>query len=155
PAGLQPAASGALQGVLPAGVETGHGYGVVPVVRNFANPSAIDVATITSLIQNGGLRAVHVERLVSFASTKPYQGLAIDYRRLPADQRDNFTAFITALAQRMHNANLALTVVVPFPTQGGTGFDTGAYDWRAIGAVADSLQIILPLDPQIFADKGL
>src|SRR5262249_29816923 len=47
PSGLQPIASGALQGVLPAGVETGHGYGVMPIVRNFSNPAAVDVATVT------------------------------------------------------------------------------------------------------------
>lgn len=154
PAGLQPTASGTLQGVLPAGIETGKGYAVVPVIRNFANPAAIDVATVTALLQNRGLRSAHVERLVEFASSKPYQGIAIDYRRLDAEQRDHFTAFIAALAPKLHNANRTLTVVVPFPTQDGSGFNTGAYDWRAIGAVADSLQVILPLDPQTFADKG-
>ncbi|MEP7288539.1 MAG: hypothetical protein ABI947_22535 [Chloroflexota bacterium] len=155
PAGLQPAASGALQGVLPAGIEIGHSYGVVPVIRNFATPAAVDVATVTMLLQNSGLRAIHIERLVDFASSKTYQGLAIDYRRLPPEQRDNFTDFITTLAQKLHNANLTLTVVVPFPTQDGSNFNTGAYDWRSIGATADSVQIVFPLDPQALADKGL
>jgi hypothetical protein len=155
PSGLQPTASGTLQGVLPAGIELGQGYAVIPVIRNFTNPAIIDVATITGLLQNSGLRAAHVERLVEFASSKPYQGLAIDYRRLTTDQRDNFTSFITALAGKLHNANLTLTVVVPFPAQNGNGFDTGPYDWRAIGAAADSVELLLPLDPQTFVEKGL
>ncbi len=155
PSGLQPTASGTLQGVLPAGIELGRSYAVIPVIRNFTNPAIVDVATITGLLQNSGLRAAHVERLVEFASSKPYQGLAIDYRRLTADQRDDFTAFITALAEKLHNANLSLTVVVPFPAQSGNGFDTGAYDWRAIGGAADSVELLLPLDPQTYVDKGL
>src|SRR5258708_28796160 len=127
----------------------------MPVVRNFSNPAAVDVATITTLLQNNGLRSVHVERLVEFASTRPYQGLAIDYRRIPAEQRDNFTTFITALAEKMHNANHELTVVVPFPTQNGGDFDTGAYDWLAIATGFDSVEMGLPLNPHAIGDKGL
>src|SRR5258708_30990123 len=69
PAGLQPASSGALQGVLPAGIESGRGYGIVPVIRNYTTVTAIDVATIGSVLQNDGLRAVHIARLVEVASS--------------------------------------------------------------------------------------
>jgi hypothetical protein len=155
PAGLQPTASGALQGVLPAGIELGKGYAVIPVIRNFANPAAVDVATVTGLLENTGLRSVHIERLVAFASSKAYQGIAIDYRRLASEKREHFTAFINALAAKLHNANRTLTVVVPFPVQTANGFDSGAYDWRAIGAIADSVQLMLPIDPQTFAEKGV
>jgi hypothetical protein len=155
PAGLQPTAAGALQGVLPAGIELGKGYAVIPVIRNFANPAAVDVATVTGLLENTGLRSVHVERLVAFASSKAYQGIAIDYRRLASEKREHFTAFINALAAKLHNANRTLTVVVPFPAQTASGFDSGAYDWRAIGAIADSVQLMLPIDPQTFAEKGV
>ncbi|MCC7450912.1 MAG: hypothetical protein IT324_26085 [Anaerolineae bacterium] len=153
PAGMQPTAAGTLQGVLPAGIEFGRGYGITPVIRNFSNPAAVDVATVTGLLQNADLRAYHVDRLVDFAASKAYHGLGIDYRKLPADQRDNFTAFITELAQKLHAANRGLTVTVPFPAQDGSSFNTGAYDWRAIGAVSDTVQIMLPLDPQIFAGQ--
>ncbi len=154
PAGLQPNASGALQGVLPAGIGTAKGYAIVPVIRNFTDPAALDVATITTLMQNSALRAAHIVRLIEFASSKPYQGIAIDYRGLAADQRNNFAAFITALADKLHNANLTLTVVVPFPAQANNAFDTGAYDWQAIGAAVDSLQVLLPIDPHAYADDG-
>jgi hypothetical protein len=154
PAGLQPNSSGALQGVLPAGIDPARGYAVVPVIRNFTDPAALDVATVTTLMQNSAIRSAHIVRLVEFASSKPYQGIAIDYRGLPADQRDNYSAFITALADKLHNANLTLTVVVPFLTQSNNGFNTGVYDWQAIGAAVDSLQVLLPLDPQAYADGG-
>jgi hypothetical protein len=151
PAGLGPDASGVLQGVLPAGVTPGKGYGVIPVIRNYVNPSAVDVATISTLLQNAGLRSIHIERLIDFATRASYQGLAIDYRRVPADQRDNFTIFITELAQKLRNSNLTLTVVLPAPS---ADFDTAGYDWRAIGAVVDNVQLMLPYDPQIFVDGG-
>ncbi len=154
PAGMQPTASGTLQGVLPAGIEPRHGYSITPVIRNFASPSAVDVATVVGLLQNASLRSYHVDRLVDFAVSKAYQGLAIDYRKLPDDQRDNFSAFIMELAQKLHAANRSLTVAVPFPSQEGDSFNTGAYDWRALGAVSDAVQIMLPLDPQIFVEKG-
>jgi len=153
PSGMQPTTAGTLQGVLPAGIEAGRGYGVSPIIRNFSNPAAIDVTTVTGLLQNADLRSYHVDRLVDFAISKPYHGLVIDYRKLSADQRDTFTSFVTELAQKLHAANRGLTVTVPFPAQDGSSFNTGAYNWRAIGAVSD-VQILLPLDPQIFAENG-
>jgi hypothetical protein len=150
PAGLHPIASGALEGALPAGLDAGRGYAIVPVIRNFVGDDPVDVQTVVNLLQDPTLRGEHVELLAQFALSKPYQGLAIDYRELPADQRENVSAFITSLSRRLHDENLTLTVVVPFPEQGGSGFTTGAYDWRVIGDTADTVQVMLPLNPQSF-----
>jgi len=155
PSGLQPSPAGTLQGVLPSEIMPGKGYAVIPVIRNFTNSAALDLATITSLLQNSALRAAHEDRLLEFATSKSYVGLAIDYRGLGTDLRDNFSAFISELAQKFHNANLTLSVVVPFPGQQGNSFDSAGYDWQALGASADSLEVLMPLDPQAFADNGL
>ena len=160
PAGLQPTAQGTLSGALPAGIELNRAYAVIPVIRNFRTPDALDVATVATLLQDPSLREAHIAQLVTFATSKSYKGLAIDYRGLKADPThslsDQFSAFITSLADHLHNANLTLTVIVALDDQASRApFDsTTAYDLPAIGMAADSVEIILPLDPRLYAPNG-
>ncbi|MBZ0300741.1 MAG: hypothetical protein K8J31_13410, partial [Anaerolineae bacterium] len=96
PAGLQPTLQGTLTGSLAAGFDQTSGYLVMPVVRNFIDPRAIDPETVTAILSNRSLRSEHVAQLSAFASTG-FDGLLIDYRDLPAEQRANFSAFIREL----------------------------------------------------------
>lgn len=146
PAGLRPNAEGALVGALPAGVEPGEGYAVVPLIRADAE--------VAALLQDAALRDEHVAQLVNFVSSKDYNGLAIDYRDVPAEARDNFSAFVAALARELDTHKAALTVVLPFPAQDGSLFETGAYDWAAIGAAVDTVHLRLPLDPAAYGENG-
>jgi hypothetical protein len=154
PAGLKPITSGALQGSLPAGIAFGQGYAVVPVIRNFDRVDAVDSQTIGSLLRTAAFREDHIRRLMEFVTSAPYQGLAIDYRELSPDLRREYAQFITALGASLRRAGFTLTVAVPFPAISGERIDTGAYDWRAIGAAADAVQLLLPLAPQLSGEGG-
>lgn len=160
PSGMQPALPTTLNGTLVgnpvAGADVNAGYQVMPRIRNFSDPRAIDPDTVTTIISNSTLRTEHVETLTQFTGAGGYDGIFIDYRDLPTDQRDNFTAFIQALADNLHGANLRLGVVVPPAINNGSTWDTGAYAWREIGLVADYVQINFDNNPTIFAntDQG-
>lgn len=154
PAGLKPITSGALQGALPAGIDFGRGYAVVPVIRNFDSPGEADTQTVSGLLRAPTFRDEHISRLVEFALSQLYQGLAIDYRDLSPDTRDDFSEFVALLAQALHAKNRTLTVVVPFPDSSGEAIDRGAYDWRAIGKAADAVQFLLPLAAPLYSENG-
>ena len=150
PAGLQPTLQGTLTGSLAAGFDVNSSYLVMPVVRNFADARALDPETVTAILSNRSLRSEHVSQIMAFASTG-LDGILIDYRDLPADQRDNFSVFISELGASMDNLGLSLGVVVPAAESIEGRWETGAYDWRALGQAADIVQINLGLDPAAYA----
>jgi len=67
PAGMQPTGTGELVGSLAAGVDPTASYRVMPVVRNFGDARALDVDTVTAILENDTLRATHVESIVNLA----------------------------------------------------------------------------------------
>lgn len=150
PAGLQPDLEGKLKGSLAAGVDVNAGYLVMPSIRNYADPRALDPQTVTTILNSRSLRGEHVAQIINFASSNNVDGVLIDYRDLAPDQRQNFSAFIRELGAGMDNLGLSLGVVVPAAENVAGAWETGAYDWRVIGQAADLLQINLSLNPASF-----
>jgi hypothetical protein len=146
PAGLQPTLEGTLAGSLAPGFELNAGYLVMPVIRNYIDARAVDPETVTAILSNRLLRAAHAAQIAGFAASG-YDGVLIDYRDVPEDQRDNFTALIEEVGQLTDAAGVALGVVVPGASVIDGAWHTGAYDWRAIGRAVDVVQINLPIDP--------
>lgn len=155
PIGMQPALPTTPQRTLVgnpvAGFEVGANYRVLPVIRNYTDPRATDPATVVELLNSAELTTEHIEQLTTFASAGGYQGVFIDYRDLPADQREVFSRFIEQLASRLDRLNLRLGVIVPAAQNIEGVWETGAYDWRSLGQVADYLQIDLSRDPTTFS----
>lgn len=150
PAGLQPMLTGSLTGSLAAGFDLNASYLVVPIIRNFVDPRATDPQTVTAILSNNSLRAEHAAQVAAFAGSG-YDGVMIDYRDLPEDQRDNFSAFMRELSRNLSGSGLLLGLVVPEAENREGEWNTGAYDWRALGQYVDLMQIDLPLDPTAYA----
>jgi hypothetical protein len=150
PAGLQPTLDGRLTGSLAAGFSLDANYRVMPVLRNYFDPRAIDAATVTAIIADAERRTDHALQIAAFAG-QGFDGVLIDYRGLPIQARDEFSAFIREVGARMDEIGLPLGVVIPAAAQTEIGWDTGAYDFRAIGRAADLVQINLDPDPSAFA----
>ncbi len=153
PGGLQPTLDGKLTGSLAPGFDTNAPYLVMPIIRNFIDARALDTQTISTILSNSTLRTQHAAEIAAFASAG-YDGVIIDYRDLPADQRDNFSAFLRDLHNRLATTSLQLGVVVPAAQNIDGVWQTGAYDWRALGQVVDLMEINLAADPSIFAPSG-
>ncbi|MCA9893179.1 MAG: hypothetical protein KC615_09355, partial [Anaerolineae bacterium] len=151
PAGLQPTLDGKVIGSLAPGFDTNAGYLVMPIIRDFSDPRALDTQTVNSILGNRTLRTEHAAAISQLASVGGYDGIFIDYRGLSTDQRDNFGLFIKDLGQRMDTLGLLLGVVVPAAENVDGVWQTGAYDWRAIGQGADMVQINMGLDPETYA----
>ena len=149
-----------LVGSLAPGFDTNAGYRVMPTVRNYTDPRAVDSDSVVAIISDETLRAQHVQQLTEFAGSGGYDGIMIDYRQLPDDQRENFSTFIELLAANLRPFDLELSVVVP-AAEGvivaagedvppGGNWRTGAYDWRFIGQHADYVKIRFGYNPLYF-----
>ncbi|MDX2161858.1 MAG: hypothetical protein SF162_11080 [bacterium] len=150
PAGLQPTLQGTLAGSLAAGFELNAGYLVMPVIRNFADSRAIDPETVTAILSNRQLRSNHASQIAGFAASG-YDGVVIDYRDIPVEQRESFSQFMTELGRLTDSAGVQLGIVVPAASVQNGAWDTGAFDWQAIGRAVDFIQITLPVDPNVYA----
>ncbi len=151
PGGMTPTLDGKLTGSLAPGFSLTQGYWVMPVIRNFIDPRAIDTNTVATILGNRTLRRDHAVQIAAFALNNGFKGVFIDYRDIAPDLRDSFSAFVTELGTALKTQGLLLGVMVPAATNNGGVWDTGAYDWQAVGAAADYVKIILPLDPTSYA----
>ena len=150
PGGLQPTLDGKITGSLAPGFVNNAGYLVMPVLRDYADPRALDTQTVSAILGNSALRTAHAREIALLASGGGFDGIFVDYRGLAPDQRANFSTFIQELSRNLKSIGLLLGVVLPAPQNNQGVWDTGAYDWRSIGAAADYVQINLDTNPQTF-----
>ncbi len=114
----------------------------------------IDVVTVQRILENAALRTEHARQIAAFVLSDPgYIGIVVDYRAIPPDQRDPIAPFLRDLADLLHSQDRTLTVVLPTPAHDGER-NTGAYDWLAIGRIADEVVIMAPLDPMAYVPDG-
>ncbi len=148
--GLHPAEDGTLHGKLATGFQLAQGYDVLPLI------TGDDDALLTGLLADPDRRAAHAAQIeAAVLSDSAYRGAAVDYR-LPAALRQDYTAFASALANRLHAQRRTLTLVLPAPSYDTVTntWDSGAYDWAALGRYADEIVIAAPVDPRAYADGG-
>lgn len=148
PEGLEVQSDGALSGALAGGWRLGANYSVVPVVQ------AREGIPLTGLLNNQASLALHIEDLKAFVVGGSYNGVALDYRSITPADRDAFSAFIADLATALDEYNKVLIVVLHRPGGAPGAWDTGGYDWRAIGAAADAVVIVPGSSPADYAIGG-
>ena len=99
---------------------------------NFSSERAVWVLTRPEL------QAELIEQILSTIQAKGYRGLDVDFEYIPPAQREDYTAFIQALRDRL--APLGLPVVVAlapktYAAQPGLLYE--AHDYALLGAAAD------------------
>jgi spore germination protein len=99
-------------------------------------------ATVHAILTEPALRATTLTRLVAIARDPSYQGLNIDFENDGAGDREALTAFVTALAARVHALHKRLAVVVDGVSEDNARVSTGFYDDRALAAVADTVFVL-------------
>lgn len=150
PGGLQPRIDGTIGGSLAAGSDANGDYRWMPIVRNFNDARSVDAETVSTIISNATVRAAHVNELSVLTTTNGFDGILIDYRGLPPEQRDNFSLFIRELSATLQANGRAVGVVVPAANNVEGVWQTGAYDWRVLGSAVDLFEIQLGLNPQMY-----
>ncbi|HAJ34286.1 MAG TPA: hypothetical protein DCL15_01150 [Chloroflexi bacterium] len=142
---------GGLDGQAPA--NTGS---TVPIITNVEGQT-VRTDLINNLLVDEGLRDNQLMTLEQLVVANGYPGLLIDYRGVDAvpSARADYAKFIGQLAERLAANNKTLAVrVEPATPISAEEWNTGGYDWRALGRVVDQLVIPAPIDPRAYAPGG-
>jgi len=137
-------------------VPTIEGVDAEPVflLRNWQEDAPPNTALLSDLLSDPAVQQAHIEAVVTKATDGGAAGVALDYRGVVSEQREAFSAFVAALAEALHAQSVRLEVIVPAATAGEAGWETGGYDWAALGRSADVLVVPLPDDPAAYAEEG-
>ncbi|MEW5960460.1 MAG: glycosyl hydrolase family 18 protein, partial [Chloroflexota bacterium] len=122
---------------------------VVPVLRNRAEGNPLD-----RLLADAEARQRHVAAIVELVQSHDYQGIDLDYRGIKPELRREYTTFLTELRAALP-AEKQLSVRLELPQRLSTGtWDSGAYDWPALGRIADVVKLATLPDPKAYAAGG-
>jgi hypothetical protein len=141
-------------GGLPAEDQTAS-YAIVPTLRNWGEDGVVRSDLIDNMLISQEIRDHHIATIVDFVIQNMYAGIDIDYRGITPDLRDEFSRFVAELADRLHENQKLLTVRVESPRQiAADHWETGVYDWQAIGQAVDGFKIPAIVDPTAYAPGG-
>lgn len=155
PVGLYLGEGGELLMKTTALLEPSDSYLVFPTLRDWSDDNTICSDALSDVLINAALREKHIAAIADFVARQGYPGIELDYRRLNPDLRDSYTLFVTELAAKLHESGRLLSVRVERPVQlAVNSWDTGPYDWLALGRAADAIKIPVSYDPQAFVAGG-
>ncbi len=117
------------------------GVELLPTIKNYNADGGFDGA-LAETILSASVREQHAEAIAQLVVTNAFDGIDIDYERVPATSRGDFTAFVETLAAKLHASGKKLSVTVHAKTREESRSGPGAQDWAAIGAAADSVKIM-------------
>jgi|GEM_PF-962207 len=117
------------------------GTQLVPTIKNYVN-GAFDGQMMATIVNSPELREKHAAAIADLVTQNAYDGIDVDYERMPSTSKAGFTAFVQSLAAKLHARNKVLSVTVYAKTSDATWSGPGAQDWPAIGAEADSVKIM-------------
>jgi spore germination protein len=117
---------------------------IIPAIHNVVNGQWNGGNIVSTLIKDSTTRTTHINNIVELVVSKNYDGIDIDYENLNANDRANYTAFLTALGDALHEKGKVLTTDVYGKTsEPGTWSGPQAQDWSAIGNAADEVRIMI------------
>jgi spore germination protein YaaH len=117
----------------------------VPLVPSLANitDGKWTYQPVAHVLADPNLRHQHVEEIMNLVHRENYAGIDIDYENLKAVDRNNFSAFVAELGDRLHREHKTLSVAV-FAKDSEAGYDQRnvAQDYAAIGRSADQVRLM-------------
>jgi len=137
-------AKGGIKGTLPPivfQVANQNNIGVLAVVAN-ATHAGFNPAIAEAVLTPGKAQTAAVKNLATLA-TQGYTGINLDFEAVPNTYRAQYTAFAQVLAASLHGEGKVLMLSLPaISVDDPTDPYTGAYDYAALGAIADTLQVM-------------
>ncbi len=129
-------------------------YSVIPTIRNWTDDGSIRSDLIDNLLIDPDARQRHIQTIVDLVQRNAYQGIDIDYRGINPDLQREFTSFVQQLrAELPSNKQLSVRVELPLQVSADT-WETGAYNWQALGRIADVVKVPTSPDPKAYAPGG-
>lgn len=138
PRDFAPAADGSITGN-PTPLQLDSSIEITPTIVG-SGADANDV--VETIIASEDLQTQHIDEIVTLVTDRGYAGIDLEYAQLDSSLDEEFTVFITALADRLHTAGAKLSLTLPPPSN-----QDSAYDWETIGEVADYVRILPIANP--------
>jgi len=140
-------------GQLPADVENAP-FSVIPSLRNWGADGSIRSDLIDNMLIDPDARQRHVSAIVDLVQRNAYQGIDIDYRGINPELEREYTSLLEQLRAALPPSKvLSVRVEVPMQVSADT-WETGAYNWRAIGRIADVIKVPTSPDPKAYTPGG-
>lgn len=96
---------------------------------------------LATQVLEANVRRTLILNIVRKINEKGYSGISIDFESIPAEQRPNFTAFLTELKKAMGNLLLQVNVFSKTWDMPTNPF-AGAFDYAEIGKIADIVTVL-------------
>ena len=127
---------------------------VVPIISNWdAQKTAISFSVNALLSGPQGYQS-YLNSMVKLVQDNDYQGIEIDFREVDPDLRQAYTNFLADLRQTLpEEKHLGVRVALPQQLSGG-GWDSGGFDWPAIGRIADVITVPALPNPDAYKPGG-
>jgi hypothetical protein len=118
---------------------------LIPVIRNWDAADSRKVVPLDDLLLDDAARRRHIDSLTDLLKNGDYAGLALEYRQINPDTRDQFTALLTELRQALPAGKTLSVQIEPPRRLSDSAWDTGGYNWQAIGRLVDTVSVpVLP-----------
>jgi len=128
---------------------------IIPTITNWGPDGVVRSDYIDNLLIDPSLQEKHIKEIINFVVGNHYSGIDIYYREFSPDLKVEFVNFIRKLADALHRENKILSIRVDPPSQiAEDRWDTGLYDWYALGQAVDLFKIPAILDPRAYASGG-
>jgi spore germination protein YaaH len=115
---------------------------LLPTIQNLVNDS-FDGSAAATLLATPASREASATEIAALVNNQSFDGIDIDYERVPTSSRASFTAFLGTLGQKLRASGKKLSVTVYAKASDGENWNgPGAEDWQAIGQTADSVKIM-------------
>nr|MBC7244265.1 beta-galactosidase [Chloroflexota bacterium] len=153
-AGFYVSGDGSVYDVLTASRPSMQGYLVMPVVSN-RKDGVVQPQVLTNILLNSEARSKNIAALTALAVEGMYTGVQLDYQGLDPTLREEYVSFVQELADALHKEGKILSIRVAQARQVAEDcWETGAYDWRALGQLVDVLVIPALESPTAWASGG-
>lgn len=123
------------------------GYQLVPRLVT------LDQEAVNTILRSPELTTAHAQAIAETVKSGNYAGISIDYRTTSTPLRDNFTDLVSQVADALHADGRTLTLTLPAPEEKDGKMDPGAFDWEALGGLADTIEIAGELDQELYFQR--
>ncbi|MDD4382280.1 MAG: glycosyl hydrolase family 18 protein, partial [Candidatus Dojkabacteria bacterium] len=111
---------------------------IIPAISNEQDPD-----TLNKIFISQELTSTHIKNISDLIESNDYDGIDIDYESMNAQDRDNFSNFITLLSNELSKEDRMLTVAVHAKTSDyGTWDGPASQDWGVLNTYADRINIM-------------
>jgi len=146
-----------IEGTLPTlpALAGGESYRIMPVLRNWTEDGVVRSDWLDNMLAIAESQDAHMAAIVDLVVREMYAGIDLDYRGINPNLKHEFTTFIAQLAEQLHANGKELSIHVEQPVQvAADRWETGAYDWAALGLAADRIKFPASQDPAAYAAGG-